>query len=60
MSDCEPHSTQCEMDITETNDEIHLIESKLYHEITGGLIYIMVATRPDICYTVTRLSQDLA
>ena len=42
-----------------SNDEIDLIESKPYCEIIGSLIYIMVATRPDICYKVTRLSQDL-
>ena len=34
--------------------------SKPYHEIIGSLIYIIIARRPDICYTVTRLSQDLA
>ena len=33
---------------------------KPYCAIIGSLIYIMVATRPDICYTVTRLSQDWA
>ena len=60
MADCKPHSTPCEMDITKTSDEVNLIESKPYREIIGSLIYIMVATRPDICYTVTRLSQDLA
>ena len=43
-----------------TSDEVYVIESKPYHEFIGSLIYIMVATRPDICYTVTRLSQDQA
>ena len=60
MSDCKPHSTPCEMDIKKTSDEVNLIDSKPYREIIGNLIYVMVATRPDICYTVTRLSQDLA
>ena len=60
MVDCKSHSTPCEMDITKTSDEVDLIESKPYQEIIGSLIYIMVATRPDISYTVTRLSQDLA
>ena len=59
MADCKPYSTPYEMDIMKTSDKVDLIESKLYHEINGSLIYIMVATTPDICYTVTRLSQDL-
>ena len=60
MADCKPCSTPCEIDIKKTSDKVDLIDSKSYHEITGSLMYIMVATRPDICYTVTRLSQDLA
>ena len=60
MPDYKPCSTSCEMDITKTSDKVDLIESKPYREIIGSLIYIMVATRPDICYIVTRLSQDLA
>ena len=59
MADCKPHSTPCEIDIMKTSDQVNLIDSKPY-EINSSLIYIMVATRLDICYTVTRLSQDLA
>ena len=59
MEDCKPHSTPCEMDIEKTSGEVDLIDRKPYCEIIGSLIYIMVATRLDICYTVTRLSQDL-
>ena len=60
IADCKSRSTPCEMDITKTSDEVNLIDSKPYCGIIGSLIYIMVATRPDICNTVTRLSQDLA
>ena len=60
MADCKPRSTPCEMDIMKMRAEAGLIESKPYREIFGILIYVMVAARPDICYTVTRLSQDLA
>ena len=60
MADCKPHSTSYEIDLTKTSDKVNLIDSKPYHEIIGSLICIMVAIRPDICYTVTRLSQDLA
>ena len=52
------------MDIMKTSDEVDLIDSKIYREIISSLIYIyiyiMVATKPDICYTVTKMSQDLA
>ena len=59
IADCKPSSTPCEIDIKKIR-EVNLIDSKPYHEIIGSLVYIMVAKRPDICYTVTRLSQDLA
>ena len=66
MADCKPHSTPCKMDIKKTSNQVDLTASKPYRKIIGSLIYIyiyiciMVATRPDICYTVIRLSQDLA
>ena len=53
MADCKICSTLCKMDITKTSDEIDLIDSKRYREIIGTLIYMMLATRPKICYTVT-------
>ena len=59
MADYKPHSTLCKMALTKTSDKVNLIESKPYREIIGYLKSVMVATRPDICYTVTRLSQDL-
>ena len=60
MADCKQRSTSCEMNIKKTSDKVNLIGNKHYHEIIGSLLYIIIATRPDICYTVTRLSQDLA
>ena len=45
--------------ILEISDEVEFIDNKLYQEIIGSLIYIMIPTRPDICYTVIRLFQDL-
>ena len=56
MVNCKPCSTPYEMDRTKTSDQVHLIDSKPYHKIIGSLIYIMVATRPDICYKVSKLS----
>ena len=60
MADYKPCSTSGKIDITKTSNKVDLIERKPYREIIGSLIYIMVATRPDICYRVNRLSQDLA
>ena len=60
MEDCKQRSTPSEMDITKTSDKVDLIESKFYREIIGRLIYIIVATRADMCYIVTRLYQELA
>ena len=60
MADCKLRSAPCEMDIAKTCDKVDLIESKPYREIIGSLIYRMVATRPYISYTVTRLSPILA
>ena len=59
MANCKPSSNPCEKDITKKSDEFDLIDCKTYREIIGSLIYIMVATRPDICFTLTRLSKDL-
>ena len=50
MADCKPCSTPCEIDIMKTSDEADLIESKPY-EIIDSLIYIMVATGPDMLYS---------
>ena len=33
---------------------------KLYREIVGSLIYAMTATRPDLSYVVTKLSQKMS
>ena len=58
-ADCKPHSTPCKMDIKKTSEEVDLIDSKPYQKIIGSLIYIMIATRPDICYTVTSFLKTL-
>ena len=60
MADSKPRSNPCELDIKKTSDKFDLLDSKTYRKIIGSLIYIMVATRPNIFYTVTRLSQNQA
>ncbi|GAB1609461.1 hypothetical protein Ahia01_001231700 [Argonauta hians] len=62
MEDCKPRSTPGEknpqyMGNCEPLDEEDL---KTYRKIVGSLIYVMTATRPDICYTVTKLSQHMS
>ena len=44
------------MDIMKTSDKVNLTDNKSY-EIIGSLVYIMVAIRPDISYTVTKVVQ---
>ena len=59
MADYKPCSSPCRMDIMKTSDKVDLRDNKPYQEIIGSLIYIMVAIKPDICNTVTKLwAQD--
>ena len=55
MSNCNPRSTPSEQKLI-CNDE-ELADCRKYREAVGSLIYIMMCTRPDICWTITMLSQ---
>ena len=57
MSECKPRSTPSEPKIESEGEEV---DEKKYREIVGSLIYLMICTRPDICWIVTRLSQFLS
>ena len=61
MTDCKPKSIPCDSNINSINeDSQELADPRLYREIVGSLIYVMVGTRPDICYAVTKLSQHMS
>ena len=58
MSDCKPRATPSEQkhDIGRGDP----VDAHKYREVVGGLIYLMMCTRPDICWIVTKLSQYLS
>ena len=51
--------TPCDKFIERSEDD-KLIESKLYRSAVGSLVYAMVATRPDLSWSVSKVSQYLA
>ena len=58
MQDCKPRLSPCEIGLNKVIDEhSDLADVKLYRQIVGSLIYIMAATRPDLCFVVNKLSQ---
>jgi len=64
MSHCNPASTPAEkgLQLTNASDEDHqklVIRNFPYRSAVGSLIYLMVATRPDISWIVSKLSQFL-
>ena len=66
MESCKPKQTACDMNInkllSQTHDDTGSVKTnpKQYREIVGSLIYIMTATRSDLCFVVTKLSQYLS
>lgn len=61
MTDCKPRCTPCELGMNKICDEqAEMTDSRLYREIIGSLIYVMISTRPDLCFIVTKLSQYMS
>ena len=61
MSNCKPHSAPCTEDINKDQEKSsELPIPRVYREIVDSLIYAMTATRPDISYVVTKLSQKMS
>ena len=58
MIDAKPRSTPCEPKPDIVNGDSQPLHVK-YREVVGSLIYLMTCTRPDLSWTVTRLSQKL-
>ena len=58
MSDCKPRMTPSEQKLDFSDQS--KCDSKLYREAVGSLIYAMTCTRPDLCWVVTKLSQNLS
>ena len=58
MQNCKPKSTPCEMNSSKVSEESSTpADNRLYREIVGSLVYIMTATRPDLCYTHAKIDQ---
>ena len=55
MSNCKGVNTPCDKLVFD--DDSRAIENKLYRSAVGSSVYAMVATRPDLSYIVTKLSQ---
>ena len=62
MVECKPKSTPCSLGTEKECDEesCEFSDPRLYRAIVGSLIYVMTGTRPDLCYAVTKLSQNMA
>ena len=56
MSVCKPRITPSEQKLDFSDQS--KCDSKLYREAVGSLIYAMACTRPDLCWVVTKLSQN--
>lgn len=62
MQHCKPVYTPCNMDVNKectNNNESKLVDVHLYRGLIESLIYVMTCTRPDLCYIVTILSQNM-
>ena len=62
MTECKPKVTPMasgQEKVAETESP-ELTDPTLYRAIVGSLIYVMAGTRPDLCYMVTKLSQNMA
>jgi hypothetical protein len=61
MTNCNPKKIPCSPHVAKLtqSDSTALPDPTLYRQIVGTLIYIMTATRPDISFAITYLSQHM-
>jgi hypothetical protein len=59
LTDCNPVSTPLDpnQQIRAVGDEDERTDASLYQQIVGSINYLVTATRPDLAYTITHLSQ---
>lgn len=61
MSQCNSKTAPCDEGVVKDVDDSPLLQDvRPYRELVGSLVYMMVGTRPDLSYSVTKLSQKLA
>ena len=60
MQNCKPRETPCEQKLQYTEDSVKMNDPKRYREAVGSLIYPSTCTRPDLSFTVSKLSQHFA
>ena len=61
MENCKPRKSPCDEGLDKEPDDSQVLnDPRLCREIVGSLIYAMTATRPDISYVVTKLSQNMS
>ena len=62
MSECKLKPLPYDLSVynENSNDSKELVDAKLHREIVGSLVYVMTASRPDLCYIITMLSQYMS
>jgi hypothetical protein len=59
MQDCKPVATPIDHDhhLVKARDGDERANATIYQQMIGSLMYLVTATRPDLAYTITHLSQ---
>ena len=60
MESCRPRTSPCESNTQVYEQDLEPFDPRTYREAVGSLVYAMMATRPDLCFVVSKLSQKLS